>query len=161
MDLKDIILLVVPILMNGFFIFIFQSWISNKIAQKKRENDFTYNIIKQYYEMLQSINNICNELIRESHQIDSEDLSYKFFSIADGIWKAREYMSSNAYDLESLKETYLIVEQAWNKIVNLSNKQGFMEEYVFKNELSILFNDFQKVLVDSINKVRKEMKSLS
>ena len=158
MDLKDIILLVVPILMNGFFIFVFQAWVSNKISQKKREREFKYNVMKQYHEILQLINNSCNEIIKESY--NTEDFSCEFLSVVDGIWKAKEYMDSNLFDLKSVKETYLRIERSWNRISSLSTKQDSMEKAKFNTELSILFDDFHEVLVCSIKEVRKEMSNL-
>ena len=157
MDLKDIILLVVPILMNGFFIFVFQAWVSNKISQKKREREFRYNIMKQYHEILQLINNSCNEIIKESYK--NKDFTYEFLIIADGVWKAKEYMDSNSFDLESVKETYVKIEIYWNRVSSLSIKQDSMEKAVFNTEFSNLFNDFHNVLLDSIKEVRKGMKN--
>lgn len=159
MTSTDIITMVVPILMNGLFIFVFQTWFSRKKEAEDRERNFTYEILSQYYRLIQKINNTSNELKMNHKDISQEDFNQYLNNVRDSIWDARCYLEANSLDLDFLRDTYFHIEDAWNHLLNQSYEaQNIGEPELWKSVFSNSYEDFHAVIIIEMKKIRKAMK---
>ena len=161
MSLKDVILLIVPIVMNGFLIFVFQSFVSKKMEVKRREQNFKYEVTKQYYVLLQMINEVVNTTIKESPNLNDDELSKMFNTVSDRIWKAREFLESNSMDLELISDTYYSIEKEWNSLINGCKNLQILQQADFAEHVSKYFNQFHLTVLQSIKTTRKHLEKFS
>ena len=112
MSTKDWIVLLVPIICNGIIVFAFQKILSKKIERYNKRQDILDDILKQFWNKLQEL----NDTFVQTNIAAMRDSSVAGNSI--GIFESVildivRYYDTNEFDLKVFKKEYNDFNDAW------------------------------------------------
>lgn len=116
MERKDWILLILPIILNGIFIFAFQKTITVKLEQISKKNSIRDNVVMCFYEKVQNLNDtLIQANISVSNSPDS--LFTELKNIHESVLEIVRYYDNNKYDLDIFENEFDFWEKSWNTFV--------------------------------------------
>ncbi len=117
MEIKDWILLLVPVLLNGISVFVFQKIIGNKIDNMKKRDLLRDEIILLFWKKLQELNDTFLETnVKVSRNLQT--LNEGLETIRDKVFGLVQYYDKNKYDLNIFEKEYSSWEDSWNTFVS-------------------------------------------
>ena len=149
MDRKDWILLIIPVILNGGLIFIFQNIIKIRIEKLTKKNLLKDEIILEFFKELQKLNKLFIDVNIEA-QKNPESIPLGLTKIENLIVYIIQIYDTNIFDLKQFENEYNSFNNAWNE---------FIKTYI---ELTgkILTNQDRKNLGEKIQTVKDMLKKL-
>lgn len=123
MENKDWILLFIPILFNGIFIFSFQKAINGKIEKTKKRNNLRDEVIFHFWQKFKELN---TELLQANDDIQQGRIALEegLTNIRNQIVEIIKYYDTNSYDLELFKEKFDNWHESWLIFTKQTNKES-------------------------------------
>lgn len=156
MKTKDWIILLTPIIFNGFIVVIFKNWLSGKIAEINRKQDIRNDVIKRFWNKLQDLNDTFIDVnVNTMH--DPTTLVSNLALIENTIVELIKYYDSNEFDLNIFSELFNDFQNKWNNFLSLSKQyQGVsLTSYMQKN-LGISLQNVKESNQNLIKEVRSK-----
>ena len=160
MRMKDWVLLIVPIICNGFFIFLFQTSIQSRIAEKNRKRDQKRKIIDEFITLLNSAK---NHLALVESVIDASEKTIndfqEYWAIAFQYRLVHEYVldifSDDVIKINRLNSELIeILGEFWEEARKVArDKYEEIEGYIKYGEY---YAERRTQLLDELNKLCKK-----
>lgn len=155
MEIKDWILLLVPIACNGFIVFLFQKLISKKIDRTEKRNALRDETLMLFWKHLQGLNDL---FIKTNKNVanGSQSLLKGLEEIRDKVLEIVQFYDTNSYDLKTLSEEFAIWENSWNNfsVTLVSNSSKPLTREI-QRQLAVELQDVKdntKTLIEAIRK---------
>lgn len=150
MSTKDWVILILPIFLNGIFLFIFQKILAGKIDHINERNSIRNKVLILFWEKSKRFN---DTLIRSNINIQQGNscLNIELQKIEDEIVLLFQYYDTNSYDLDVVKNEYDALRTSWNKFVEVLKKYHGNE---------MLTKDMQMDLGNKLQAVKDNTKEL-
>ena len=117
MTQTDWITIIVPIIFEGLFLFIFQKGIEKNIGKQKKRDELRDRVFILFWEKLQALNDTMLAA-NIATQKDKTTLQENLDRIKDAVFSIVTFYDTNKYDLAVLERTYNDWDAAWNRFVH-------------------------------------------
>lgn len=156
MEYKDWITMFVPIICNGFLIFIFQNIITKEIARQEKKQGIRDDVLRTFWNKLQKLNDTFIQ-INVARYKDPTVAGRSLEILQLVIVEIYQYYDTNEFDLKFLTKRYTKFQQCW---LNFKNTYNEYSKKTLTKEMQIdLGIKLQKVKEANqvlIHKVREE-----
>lgn len=149
MKIKDWLLLFIPIVCNGIFIYIFQKIITFNLIKLEKKSKIRDEVFMQFWKRLQNL----NEFIIQANITTKKNpnaLSNELLKIQESILGIDIFYDTNKYDLRSFSKEYTCWKSSWNTFASTITK--------YNN--SILTHEQQLLLGSQIQDVKDKTQYL-
>ena len=156
MEAKDWILLVVPIISNGIFVFIFQKIIIVKIEKINQRNAIKNDVYKNFWYKLRELN---ESFIQANINTQKEPWTIKenLENIKEKILETVKYYDCNEFDLRFLEKLVKKMTKNWDEFQNIYNMYLRTEANFIKvQELGKKLQLVKECVQEMIKKLRKK-----
>ena len=120
MDTKDWIQLLVPIIANGFLLFIVQKLLSKKIDSGEKRQTLRDSIVLDFWNKIQLFRSLLADAARSG--ADNVESLFTYLEKSGQIWQEIDlYYNMNVYDLKIVEKEYYSFRDSWVQFVNLYN----------------------------------------
>ena len=113
MEAKDWILLFVPIVVNGFIIYIFQKIVSTKFERLNKKQGLRDEAILLFWRKLQNLNTVFIQANVSANE-SPNNLNTGLMEMRNNMLDIIEYYDTNIYDLGDFKDEYNCLNTSWN-----------------------------------------------
>jgi len=114
METKDWIMLIIPIVANGFVIFIFQKLFEKRLKEITKRQDIRDKVLYTFWEKLQSLNDSFIQLNIQSRNDPS--IAENCISIfGPQVFEIARYYDTNKYDLKIFERNFNELQNTWNE----------------------------------------------
>ncbi len=117
MECKDWIVLLVPIICNGFIVFVFQKILGKKIERQSKRQDIRDDVLKRFWNKLQELNDTfvqTNIAAMRDPNVAGNSLGIFQSVVLDII----QYYDTNEFDLKIFAEEYNDFKSSWTDFEN-------------------------------------------
>lgn len=149
MEIKDWILLLFPIICNGFIVFLFQKMISKKIDRTEKRNALRDETLLLFWRKLQDLNDLFI-ITNKNVSNGSQNLLKGLEEIRDQVINIVQFYDTNSYDLKIVSEDYTVWEKSWN----------YFSAALVTNSGKPITRDIQTQLAREFQKVKDNTKML-
>lgn len=118
MEAKDWILLFVPIVVNGFIIYIFQKIVSTKFERLNKKQGLRDEAILLFWRKLQNLNTVFIQANVSANE-SPNNLNTGLMEMRNNMLDIIEYYDTNIYDLGDFKDEYNCLNTSWNDFVTV------------------------------------------
>ena len=153
MEWKDWILLVVPIVMNGIILYIFQVLINKKIERKNKRNEVRDEIYLTFIKIIRDLNSCF--IFSDSEVRNETDIKRKIEEIAKKVIAVYKYCNDNDYDLKIFLNDTNQLYQAYESF------QATIKKYEGQNyteEIAHALSSKMSLIMDFTNKLLKKVR---
>lgn len=112
MEIKDWILLLLPIMCNGIFIFLFQKILTTKLEHQNKRKNLRDEVYIKFWNKLQGLNDTFIQINIASQQ-NPEIISNSLAIIQKVVFDIIQFYDTNKYDLEDVSQNYDIFLKSW------------------------------------------------
>lgn len=153
---RDWIMLLIPILVNGILIFCFQTFVSDKVTDKNRDDALQYSVYEEFWNKTRNFNNI---IIEANVQTQMEgNLSASLISIKEEMIGLVLYYDTNVHDLKVFEKEFYSLTSSWDEFVEtLQIAQDGITEKETK-QLGASLEDVKTNNLELVDTIRKEMR---
>lgn len=126
MDIRDWILLLVPIFLNGILWFVYHLFIKRMIERKTKRNDIRDEAVLSFITKLQNFN---DTLIRVNVSVSGNpsNLHSGLQQIRESVIEIKIFFDTNKFDLRIIEKEYEAWIETWNNLVGgLQKHQNHM-----------------------------------
>lgn len=114
METKDWITLIIPIVANGFVIFIFQKLFEKRLKKITKRQDIRDDVLHTFWKKLQSLNDLFIQLNIQSRN-DPSIAANSISIFGPRILEIVQYYDTNKYDLEIIESKFNKLQNSWNE----------------------------------------------
>ena len=114
METKDWITLIVPIVANGFIIFVFQKLFEKRLKKLTKRQDIRDDVLHTFWKKLQSLNELFLQLNIQSRN-DPSIVANSISFFGPKVLEIVQYYDTNKYDLEIFERKFIILQNSWNE----------------------------------------------
>ncbi|MBE6816018.1 MAG: hypothetical protein E7522_11300 [Ruminococcaceae bacterium] len=132
METKDWIIMLVPILINGVFLFVFQQVMTQKIKKTEKKTDYRQGVLTEFLSLMQSVyDNIKN--IAWALKPNSDDFAEHWNSFVLQIQNINSFYNTHKPTLSSLEKPYEKCIEGYKRL------DWILSKYVAENNGSEIF----------------------
>ena len=117
MQPKDWITLIVPIVANGFVVFIFQKLFEKRLKKITKRQDIRDDVLYTFWKKLQSLNDLFIQMNIQS-RTDPSIAANSISAFGPKVIEIVQYYDTNKYDLEIVERKFNDLQEAWNEFNN-------------------------------------------
>lgn len=156
MEIKDWVLLLVPILANGIIIWLFQKIFESKFERMSKRSSFRDDVIMCFYQKVQNLNDTMIQM-NVSVTSNPDSVSVELNKTHMEVLKIFKYYDSNKYDLDVFEKEFDAWKESWNTfettVQEYSNRPLTPE---MKQKLGEQLQHFKDMTDNLMNIIRKK-----
>lgn len=118
METKDWILLIVPIICDGFVFFLLQKLISNRFDRINKKDDLRDSAVVGFWKKLQELNDL---FITTNLKVSSgnQNILYGLETLRNKIFEIVQYYDTNNFDLKIFSKEYECWKASWDSFATM------------------------------------------
>lgn len=154
---KEWMLFIIPVLLNGFFIFGFQLFLNEWFEDKNREEELQYTIYQEFWDKTKNFNDVLNQTNIQTQK--DGNLYGAINSIGNEMIELELYYDTNAYDLKVFENSYRNFTSSWEEFLDVLD---LAEDGITTEDAEKLGDSLEQVKADNlelIKTIREEMKA--
>lgn len=109
----DWIIVLVPVIVEGFFLYIFQKSIDKKLDRMGKRDELRDKVLISFWDRMQKVNDALISANIASIR-DGNSLERNLLMIRDGVFSTVQFYDTNQYDLKIFEKEYTTWNTSWN-----------------------------------------------
>lgn len=154
MELKDWVVLVIPIVCNGIILFLFQQLYSIRLKKAEQTSNYRQEVLKQFLASLQDF----YRFTRNIRYIDSSrsGREYEFHSLwnpaAEKLEELAVYADTHPITIEGSELGFIEIQKKWGDMADMLYADTMKNNYILSHKAAEKFIEWFSELLDLVKK---------